>query len=194
MKKLLLLTIALWMGSSLQAQRTKSSAQGYFNLTQLSFLMGEVTDNAPTPIKSNMIPSVVNINGYRVNEHFSMGLGVGMIPVVYTIVPVFADFRITLFKDNLSPVIALKAGYSFANSKKDIWGYNNTDNKNTGGAMLNPEVGFKVTVTERADFLLTIGYWYQHLKSETKGYGYYYNRTLSTNTNRLSISLGFLFK
>ena len=152
MRKLSILFISLWIGSSLQAQ------EGYFNLTQLSFLMGEVNDNAPTPVKSNMIPSVVNINGYRANEHFSIGVGVGMIPLSYTIIPVFADFRITLLKDNLSPVLALKAGYSFAASNKNTWWHNTTDNKNRGGAMLNPEIGFKVMVTKRADFLLTIGY------------------------------------
>ena len=190
MKKLLLLIISLWIGSSLWAQK------GYFNLTQLSFLMGEVEENVPTPIKSNMIPAVVNINGYRANEHFSIGIGAGMIPFAYTIVPIFADFRITLLKDNLSPVIALKTGYSYANSKKDIWGgYNTKDMKSSGGGMLNIEAGFKVLVTDRADFQLTIGYWYQHLKTEHKGNQYYYyNRTVTTNVNRLSIGLGFLFK
>ena len=188
MKKILLLSICLWIGSSLQAQ------QGYFNLTQLSFLIGEANENAPSPVKSNMIPSVVNINGYRVNEHFSIGVGLGMVPFSYTVIPIFADFRITLLKDNLSPVIALKAGYSYANSKKDIWGGYNTDVKSRGGAMLNPEVGFKVLVTERADFTLTIGYWYQHLKSETKNYSGHYKRILTTDVNRLSIGFGFLFK
>jgi len=162
MKKIVLFTMCLGTGLLLQAQ------EGYFNLTQLSYLIGEANENAPSPVKSNMIPSVVNINGYRVNEHFSIGVGVGMIPFSYTVVPIFADFRITLLKDNLSPMLALKVGYSYANSKKDIWGYSSTDIKSRGGAMLNPEVGFKVIVTERADFILTIGYWYQHLKSEVK--------------------------
>jgi len=157
--------------------------------------MGVVVENAPTPVKSNMIPSVANINGYRANEHFSIGVGLGMIPLSYTIIPLFADFRITLFKDNLSPVLVFKAGYSFATSNKDSWWNNITDNKNKGGAMLNPEIGFKVKFTERADFLLTIGYWYQHLESRNKNNNYsYYDRTITTDVNRLSIGLGFLFK
>jgi len=194
MRKLLLLSICLFAGASMSAQeRTKSSSEGYFNLTQLSFLMGEVNEISQTPVRSNMIPSVVNINGYRANEHFSIGVGVGMVPLAYTIIPVFADFRITLFKDNLSPVIAFKGGYSFANSRKDIWGLYSTDNRNTGGMMLHPEIGVKVTITDRADFMLTIGYWYQHLKSEIKGMNYY-DRTRTTDINRLSISLGFQFQ
>ena len=195
MRKLLLLLVCLWAGASLQAQGLKNPSEGYFNLTCLSFLMGEANDASPTPIKSNLIPSVVTINGYRVNEHFSIGVGVGTTIFSYTIFPVFADFRITLFKDdNLSPILAFKGGYAFAGSNKDIWGYYNTDNKNRGGAMLNPEVGVKVKMTDRADFVLSIGYWYQHLKSEIKGHNYYYDRTHTTDINRLSFGIGFLFK
>ncbi|MCL1973583.1 MAG: hypothetical protein FWG54_02040 [Bacteroidetes bacterium] len=191
MKKLLLLSLCLWAGASVKAQ----TSEGYFNLTQLSFLMGEVNDNGPTSVRQNMIPSVVNINGYRANEYLSIGVGVGMVPLAYTIVPIFADFRITLFNDNLSPVIALKAGYSYAKSKKDIYNYYGADYIHRGGAMLNPEIGFKVMATKRADFILSIGYWYQHLKSETKSYVYYGGtRTINSDINRLSISLGFLFK
>ena len=191
MKKLLLLSLYLCAYASIGAQ----TSEGYFNLTQLSFLMGEVNESAVTPVKQNMIPSVVNINGYRVNEHFSVGVGLGMIPLAYTIVPIFADFRITLFKDNLSPVIALKAGYAYANSKKEIYNYYGSDYTHTGGGMINPEIGFKVLVTARADFILSVGYWYQHLKSETKENGYYGGtRTINSDINRLSIGLGFLFK
>ena len=194
MKKWLLPLLCLWTGSLLQAQEYKKKSEGYFNLTQISFLLGEVNENAPTPVKSNIAPSVAMINGYRVNEHFSIGVGVGATILSYTIFPVFADFRITLFKDNVSPVLAFKGGYSFANSNKDIWGYS-TDNKNSGGAMLNPEVGVKVKMADNADFVLTIGYWYQHLQSEMKGSGYYYyDRTRTADINRLSFSIGFLFK
>ncbi|MDR2584720.1 MAG: hypothetical protein LBC84_00630 [Prevotellaceae bacterium] len=198
MKKIIIITIFLVAGINLLAQ-DRSKSEGYYNLTQLSFLMGEVNEDAPTPVKQNMIPSVVNINGYRANEHFSIGLGIGMTPFSYTIFPVFADLRITLFDDHLSPVLALKAGYAFTNSKKDAWEYHSNDVTNRGGAMVNPEFGIKVSITERADFMLTIGYWYQHLKSEMKGaypgyYDYGYDRTRTADINRLSLSLGFLFK
>ena len=190
MKKILFLLIfILCVGTSLWAQSNKSVHEGYYNLTQMSFIIGEVSYNSA--VKSEMIPSVVNINGYRVNEYFSVGVGVGMTPLPYTIFPVFADFRVILLKSNLSPVLAFKGGYAFANSKKDIWGYG-SDNKNTGGAMVNPEVGFKIPMTERADFMLTIGYWYQHIESEFTGYNSQYNR--KSDLNRLSFSIGFLFK
>ena len=193
MRKLLTFCLCLWAVSLLQAQEYKKTSEGYFNLTQLSFLMGEVNENAPSPVQSNIIPSVAMINGYRVNEHFSIGLGVGTTFLSYTIFPVFADFRFTLFKDNVTPLLAFKGGYAFSNSNKDIWGYNTTEIKNRGGAMLNPELGVKVKMADRADFMLTIGYWYQHLQSEMNGrYYYHYNR--KADIHRLSFSIGFLFK
>jgi len=186
--RFLLLSFCLLAGSSLWAQN-------YYNLTQLSFLIAD--ENEFSPIKSNMASSVVNINGYRFNEHFSMGVGVGITAMSYLIFPVFADFRVTFLKSNLSPVMAVKGGYAFANSKKEIFkGAYYGDYKNTGGGMFNPEIGFKVTMTERADFMLTIGYWYQHVKSEIKDKTNYYYGThyRTSDLNRLSFSVSFLFK
>jgi hypothetical protein len=195
MKKALLFTLlCLIAGTSLWAQQ--SSSEGYYNLTQLSFLIAE--ENEYSPAKSNLAPSVVNINGYRVSEHFSLGIGIGMTALSYVIFPVFADFRIDLSKGSLSPIIAFKAGYAFANNKKEIFqGQYYGTYRNSGGAMVNPEMGFKVKMTERSDFLLTIGYWYQHVQSEIKnesGYGQYGTHKRVTDLNRLSFSISFLFK
>jgi len=186
-KRFLLLLLCVLVGTSLWPQN-------YYNLTQLSFLIAD--EHQFSPIKSNMAPSVVNIHGYRFNDHFSMGIGAGMTAMSYLIFPIFADFRVTFLKDNLSPVLAVKGGYAFANSKKEIFQETyNGDYKNMGGGMFNPEIGFKVTMTERADFILTIGYWYQHVKSEIKSkYGYYQTHTRTSDLNRLSFSVSFLFK
>jgi len=194
MKKIPLLLLSLFAGASVWAQ--SSSSEGYYNLTQLSFLIAEA--NEYSPIKSNMAPSVVNINGYRVNDYFSMGIGVGMTALSYVIFPVFADFRVNLSTGNMTPVLALKAGHAFANNKKEIFqGQYYGDYRNRGGWMVNPEIGFKVPMTERSDFLLTIGYWYQHVESEIKSNtGYYYAQTHNrvSDLNRLSFSVCFLFK
>jgi|GEM_PF-1606433 len=194
MKKiLLLLSLSLCAVSSLRAQSGKeSTSTGYFNLTQLLLCIGETEVGSIE--QANMIPSVVNINGYRFSDHFSMGLGVGMTPSPYTTFPVFADFRYTWLKSNLSPVIALKSGYSFAKNHKDVWGYGSQSNiKNIGGGMFNPEIGFKVAMSEGSDFLFTLGYWYQRIGSKADGYANrMYERQL--NFNRLSFTIGFLFK
>jgi hypothetical protein len=192
MKKFLVLSGCLLAGILLRAQ-----SKEYFNLTQLSFMIGE--ENKFSPAKSNMTPSVVIINGCRYDEFISIGIGVGMTALSYPVFPLFADIRFTLFKGNLSPVLALKGGYSFAKSKKEIFenDYYNMNYKNSGGGMFNPEIGIKIGMTDRSAFMLTIGYWYQHVKSEmtNKQNDYYYNQThnRSSDLNRLSFSIGFMF-
>jgi len=196
MKKIVFLSlICMVVSSSLWAQ--KSSSEGYFNLTQLSFLIAD--ENEYSPIKSNMAPSVVTVHGHRFNEHFSLGAGVGVTAMSYLIFPVFADFRVTFLKGDLSPVVSVKGGYAFANSKKETFQEYYGDFKNTGGAMFNPEIGFKIPMTDRANFMLTVGYWYQHVRSEIRNkpdnfdYGIgTHNRT--SDLNRLSFSVGFMFK
>ena len=202
MKRLsLIISLCLITGSDLWAQepywRSKNSSQGYYNITQLSFLIAE--ENASSPAKSNMVPSVVNINGYRFNDYVSMGVGVGMTALSYTIFPIFADLRVTLFEGDLSPIVVVKGGYAFSSSKKEIFqnAYYNVDYKNRGGGMFNPELGFKLKMTERADFMLTIGYWFQHVSSEMKPkdesiINQIHHRT--SDLNRLSLSISFLFK
>jgi len=190
---MLLLSIMTAFSLSAQDRSSKSTnVRGYYNLTQVKLLLGEITDGSP--VNSELIPSIENINGYRFNDYFAMGLGVGMTYQPFTIVPVFADFRVTLLKGDLSPVVAFKGGYAFANNSKNIWNYGSDNTKNTGGAMINPEIGFKVPMTERADFILTFGYWYQHLESEIKGSYLNQVRNRNINLNRLSFTIGFLFK
>ena len=190
----LLLIACLFTAFSVMAQDSKTKIDGWYNLTQMSFIIGE--DNESSPAKSNMIPSVMNITGCRINEHFSLGLGVGMTSFSYPVFPIFADIRYTFNKGNLSPVLALKGGYSFANNNKEVFPKEYYgDYKNTGGGMFNPELGFKVMMTERMDFLLTLGYYYQHLKSEIKsGSPYTVTHDRLTDINRLSFTIGFLFK
>ena len=195
--KNILLTCSLFMMLSAVAQeygQNEIEVDGWYNLTQMSFIIGE--ENASSAAKSNMIPSIAIINGCRVNEHFSLGLGVGMTSFSYPVFPVFADLRFTLYKGSLSPVLAFKGGYSIAKNKKEIFPNEYSgDYKNSGGGMFNPEFGFKVVMTERADFLLTIGYYYQHLKTDVSnsgGYSMLHNRI--TDVNRLSFTIGFLFK
>jgi hypothetical protein len=192
---LLLLYLLTIKSLSAQSETVLSSAQpkSYFNLTQLSYLIAE--EDQYSPVKSSMAPSLVNINGFCINENVSLGIGAGVTALSYMIFPVFADFRITFLKGNLNPVLSLKGGYAFANNKKKLFNEYYGDFKNTGGGMFHPEVGFKVNMTENLEFLLTVGYWYQHVKSEIK-YGDYYHGTHNriSDLNRLSFSIGFLFK
>jgi len=179
----------------LHGTKEKTEAKSWYSLTQMSFIMGEMNESSPA--KSNLIPSVTSIYGSRMSEIFSLGIGAGMTSFSYPVFPLFADFRFSFIKGNLSPVLALKGGYSIAKNSKEIFSneYYGGDYKNKGGGMLNPEFGFKVPMTDRADFLLTVGYYYQHLKTKIKnGNSYYMSHERVTDINRLSFTIGFLFK
>ncbi len=194
MRRLLLLTIYTFIVLSAVAQSDKPA--GYYNLTQLSFIIGEVEYLSPTG--ANLVPSITTVNGYRFNEHISAGIGVGVAAYSYMVYPVFTDLRWHVFKDGFTPVLAFRGGYSFANSEKEYltnYDYNATY-KNSGGWMCNPEIGFKTTINPNFDFVLTVGYYYQKLESEIKSQSYprYAINNLSTNVNRLTLSIGFLFK
>jgi hypothetical protein len=203
MKRLLLLSLFSCAVLLAAAQpNEEQSPAGYYNLTQLSFIIGETDELSATV--SKFVPSVTTINGYRFNEHFAAGVGVGIAVYEYMVFPVFIDLRWSVFKGAFTPVVAFKGGYSFADNDRELFPYssgyyyNNLEYHNTGGWMGNPEVGFKVTANRHFDFMFTLGYYYQGLESEVKEPSYYGIGTLthniSTNVNRLSFTIGFLFK
>jgi hypothetical protein len=199
-KLLLLLSLCLLAGASLRAQnRPNPSSKGYFNLTQLSFIMTGKGGNVPA--KYEFTPSVANINGYRFNEHLSLGIGVGVTALSYPVFPLFADLRATPYGGG--PVFIFKVGYSFANSKKDAfaggWYHYYTEHKNSGGLMFNPEIGFKIMKGKRSEAMLTAGYWYQRVKSEMKGgpsnQGWDQRSYVGiTDLNRFSLGITFMIR
>jgi len=202
MKHLLLLFILSFavvpVAAQSNEQEAKKPAGSYYNLTQLSFIIGETSDLSATT--ANFVPSVTTINGYRFNDHFSMGVGVGVAAYDYLVFPVFADFRVSIFKGNFTPIAAFKGGYAFADNDKELFPnrFYEMNYTNTGGWMCNPEIGFKITVNDHCEFLLTVGYYYQGLDSEVKPKTPTpYNPdkyNFSTNVNRVSFTVGFVFQ
>lgn len=176
----------------------KKAPAGYYNLTQLSFIIGDTDDLSAA---SGLVSSVTTINGYRIDEHFAIGAGVGVAAYKYITFPVFADFRWHIFKGDFTPFIALKAGYAFADNEKEIFPsnyYYEATYKNAGGWLLHPEIGFKTTINPHLDFVLTVGYYQQGLKSditESAQYrGYPVKHTVTTDVHRVAFTIGFLFK
>ena len=205
--------------------------KGYFNSTQISILMGnrQIAEWYNTPyspyltISSSTVynyyrthtdlqisPSVTMTNGYRFNEHWAAGIGVGFEIFNHNLFPVFADIRYTLWDNKVSPVFAVKTGYAFSDFKKkhydtkylDFEPYyvNNADIRNYGGFMLHPEMGVKVLLSENADLLFTVAYRYQKIKTVvTQEYdnsaNYEYNEwEYKASLNRLSFGIAIMFR
>jgi len=199
MKRLLFFPLCMLVALSVLAQNDKpatSSSEGYFNLTQLSFIIGERDEMSPTG--TDFVPSVTMVNGYRFNEHWSLGVGIGVTAYSYLVFPIFADIRCNLFKGAFTPVIAFRGGYALANNEKAFLKhgyYYDASYKNSGGWMCNPEIGFKTTINPHFEFMLTVGYHYQTLESKiTYSHSSGTTHNLRTDVNRLSLTLGFLFK
>jgi hypothetical protein len=179
-------------------EHPEKSSAGYYNLTQLSFIIGETDERSIAP---SLVPSVTTINGYRINEHVAVGVGMGIAAYKYVAFPVFADIRWHIFEGNFTPVFAFKGGYAFADNSKNIFPsnyYYKATYKNTGGWICFPEIGFKTTIKPSFDFVFTLGYYYQGLKSEITENGQYRTspllHTTTANLNRVSFTIGFLFK
>ncbi|MDR3235495.1 MAG: hypothetical protein LBT48_02060 [Prevotellaceae bacterium] len=181
--------------------------RNYYNVTQLSFIIGETDEYAESG--QHLVPHISTINGIRFNKFFTAGIGVGASAYEYMVYPLFLDLRMnTMSLGTFSPIVVIKSGYSMAFSKNALKSSIDdfapgAEYKNKGGWMFSPELGIKTSVNEHLDLLFTVGYYFQMLESdifgisiEDIGYNPYYEPSLhnrTTNANRVSFSIGFMF-
>lgn len=151
---------------------------GYKGLIELGYQIGS-GDFGMDRIKLNII------NGYQVNQNFSIGIGTGL--RYYTdaealLIPIFADFRGNISLDSkISPYVSLGIGYSFdaTNSFEGV------------GFLLNPTIGVSFKVSDKSAMNVGLGYEMQKLGYELSvGYDYYEG---SINSGAISIVIGLSF-
>ncbi len=219
MKKLLYVIPFLFLIPTLNAQESQSEKSvkesGYVNLTSIAAIIGTPDDYSKT---NTVVPSLSMINGYRFNENFSAGIGVGVDFFRYAIFPVFADFRYTLSCGSYRPFLALKGGYAFADSDKPLSDYSypgyyyydtmlydmlpyssSKEYKNSGGWMANPEIGVYIPLSAKLDLSLGLGYRFQELGTEVSFTDYEgkpldRKSGITSTFNRLTISIGIALK
>lgn len=90
--------------------------------------------------------SFTTAHGIQFNSHFFAGVGAGF--SYYTdadafSVPIFADFRGTIFDGGISPYVDLKAGYSIFD---------------VNGLFIAPSVGCRIGVGDNSAVTVSIGY------------------------------------
>jgi len=164
---------------------------GYFNHTQVNFLIGEESEDSQ---QKAVIPSFQSFNGFRVAANWGLGVGVGVEPFEYKVYPVFAGIYYFFTNVKHSPYFALKAGHAFSNSTKKFnnYGYYG-DYKHKGGLMVIPEFGFRFKMFDY-EMTLSGGYRFQRLKSQaTQGNTSNYTYDHQVEYNRVSFSVGILF-
>lgn len=127
------------------------------------------------------------INGYRINNTFSGGIGTG---VRYysedgqsaTVIPLFADFRANLSQNSIAPYVAVDLGYSF-----------DASDKFTGlGALVNPSVGVGFHLKNKSILNVGLGYELQRINFSYMDWNGY-ERKDGKNTNAISLNVGISF-
>jgi hypothetical protein len=122
------------------------------------------------------------INGYQVNQYFSLGFGTGLryyFDAEAALVPVFADFRANFPGYDISPYMSLGTGYTF-NASRDF---------RSIGFLLNPTAGISIMVSEKSALNVGIGYEMQRMKF----YNLFWGGIQTKNSGAISINAGISF-
>ena len=135
-----------------RAPDSKSTQSGYKGIIEVGYQIG-VGDDGMDRVSANFI------NGCQINPYISLGFGVGLRHYLpsWTIVPLFADFRIRFDDDNnVSSYLCLGIGYSLDATNKRFKGV---------GFFLNPTVGVSFRLSNRAAINVGLGYEMQKMKT-----------------------------
>lgn len=190
MKKILVVVLAVFLipeafpqsnvNEGVNIRFENRQQRGYFNVTQMSMLMGnrQIDHSWHSSDNRNDVqisPSVTMTNGWMFNEQWAAGIGVGFEIFDRNLFPVFADIRYTVWDNRISPFFAVKTGYAFANSREkhhdflrldfEPYHVSNAYLRNYGGFMLQPEIGVKIPLSHNADLMLTVAYRHQRTRT-----------------------------
>lgn len=136
------------------------SKSGYFNTTSLGILAGSNTQNGPA-VSLNMV------NGYRINQHFSVGIGTGLESYEIGLAPLFLEGKYYLMEKPFSPFLGVQSGYGIPLDNYEL----STGKKaNKGGVMLGTTIGFRKYLTSQVGLVLSFGYRYQENHSEEESW------------------------
>ncbi|MGK7396633.1 MAG: hypothetical protein ACNS62_18790 [Candidatus Cyclobacteriaceae bacterium M3_2C_046] len=115
--------------------------------------------------------SLTTENGYRFNDHFSLGIGVNYDRYARSsALPVYANFRGFLYNKKVTPYYFLGGGYGFA------WKNNNIDGpfnftKVAGGMMAQTGLGYQINFANSA-LQIHLGYKMQQTRLEYESFNY----------------------
>lgn len=177
---LLLTTISFGQNSANELENTspddiiKSVVSGFYNRVNVGVLGGSASSR-----------SFNIINGYRFNQHWSAGLGLGVEEFNWSrYIPIFVEGNYNLLKSGTSPWLNLMCGYEMP--------YQNMGT-NKGGFTWGGKVGFTYFVNQHIGISTSIGYRYAHLRDETNWWGWE-DFTTITDVNRIEFRVGMVFK
>jgi hypothetical protein len=138
--------------------------RGYSNITEIGSTLGIGNTlsiypyhNARNTNNMNLF-SLTSINGYQINRHGFIGLGMGTeIGKHYLLVPLFIDGRYYILKKRVTPLLDFGAGYALTwiitPSYKDF---------TNGFAFAYSLAGVRIYTSKNASWIFSLGYRFQY--------------------------------
>ncbi len=158
---------------------------GFINLTEINYSpgIGNVKIDDYTVKNEDNSFGFRTVNGYQLNKHLSLGIGVGIDKYKNaTLLPLTLDARVTVLEGSVSPVFTANVGYAIGlNAVK-------------GGLVINPQIGIKAYITKNVAYLFNVGYKWQ---AQEATYSLYPNdnnpKTENVYFQFRTLSTGFAF-
>ena len=150
----------------------KSSVRGFYNRVNLGILGG-----------SDVSASFHVVNGYRINQHWSAGFGLGAENFRWnSYVPLFLEGNYSLLSSGSTPFVNVMAGYLLP--FRDI-------GSEKGGFTCGGNLGFDFFISDHFGITTSVGYRFAIISSETNGWDDFLN---VQQANRYVIKFGVIFK
>lgn len=190
LKNILCLTITLFLSTLGNAQNStnelneelpigsdNSVVSGFYNRFDVGILGGSAASR-----------SFNIVNGYRINAHWSAGLGLGIEEFYWNrYIPTYLEGNYNLLKKSTSPWLSVMAGYEIPTIS--------SNGTNRGGFTYGGKVGFSYFIGKHIGITTSIGYRYAHLQAETFWTGWDLPPiTTVTDINRYEFRFGMIFK
>lgn len=157
--------------------------KGFVNMTSIGFLAGSSSNSQVAPF------SLVMINGWRSEQGFLVGAGLGIEFLSANYMPFFLDLRYDLFGSDVVPYAVAKGGYALplSSNRSDY----DIAYEYSGGPLLGLGVGVKIKTRNHFAWDIALMYRYQET-AYTEVYDWN-NQTYEYSDiyNRIEIRLGF---
>jgi len=127
------------------------------------------------------------INGYRFNNHWNLGIGVGKESVGnQDYIPLFLHGQYNLLKANTTPFISVMVGYEMALNNQE---------QNKGGFTTGAQFGINHYFSDHVGLTTSVGYRYGYFKQENNS-GWWGGEPTVTirEINRFEFRFGLVFK
>ncbi|MCK3684293.1 porin family protein [Maribellus sp. YY47] len=170
----------------------------FFYRIELGVLVGNSDNSQNAPF------SMTGSINYRINPHFSAGLGTGIEFLKESFLPVFVNFEYKLHQYPSSPYFFLKTGYQVPIEESNAvyydvvpdwisyWPWPGTSGTQSldskGGFLINPGIGYQHMFSPSFGMNFAVGYQYHRLNYSGEN-----DYELDIDYNRLTVKLGIIF-